>query len=107
MCPGSHQNSGRDWRCETGLSPPVKYFLLTVPRQYFFCGSFVTCVALALAKAGLVVGPLRLSVRPNHTFGFLVCVICNSKSFHSFLFILCITIVHILKMCIPYFVHIS
>ena len=26
---------------ETGLSPPVKYFLLTVLRWYFFCGSFV------------------------------------------------------------------
>ena len=23
------------------FSPPVKYFLLTVPRRYFFCGSFV------------------------------------------------------------------
>ena len=26
-------------RCETGLSPPVKVFGLSVPRQCFFCGS--------------------------------------------------------------------
>ena len=26
MCPGQHQNQGRGWRRETGLSPPVKYF---------------------------------------------------------------------------------
>ena len=37
----------------------------------------------------------------------LVCVICNSKSFHSFSFKLCIMIVQILKMCTSYFVHIS
>ena len=38
--------------------------------------------------------------------GGLVCVICNSKSFHSFLFKLCIMIVHILNKCTSYFVHI-
>ena len=38
--------------------------------------------------------------------GGLVCAICNSKSFHSFLFKLCIMIVHILKMCTFYFVYI-
>ena len=63
----------------------------------------VTCVALA--KAGLVVGPLRPSVR--NTLGCQVCVICNSKSFYSFLFKLCLMIVHILKMCTFYFVHVS
>ena len=26
MCLGPNQNWGRDWRRETGLSPPVKYF---------------------------------------------------------------------------------
>ena len=26
MCLGPHQNQGCGWRCETGLSPPVKYF---------------------------------------------------------------------------------
>ena len=60
-----------------------------------------------LAKAGLVVGPLRQSVgqsvRLSATLlGCLVCVICNSESFHSF----CIMTVHILKMCTFYFVHI-
>ena len=70
-----------------------------------------TCVALA--KAGLVVGPLRPSGRPSvrpsvrNTLGWQVCVICNSKSFQSFLFKLCLMIVHILKMCTSFFVHVS
>ena len=38
--------------------------------------------------------------------GCQVCVICNSNSFHSFIFKLCIMIIHTLKMCISYFVHI-
>ena len=36
------------------------------------------------------------------TFGVLtlfICVICNSNRFHSFIFKLCIVIVHTLKMC--------
>ena len=31
------------WYCETSLSPPV-IFLLTVPRRYFFRGSFFICI---------------------------------------------------------------
>ena len=38
--------------------------------------------------------------------GCVVCVICNSNSFHSFIFILYIMIVHTLKMCTSYFVHV-
>ena len=69
-----------------------------------------TCVAIAIA--GLVVGPPCLSVclsgRPSVTlYGFQVCVICNSKSFHSFSFKLCLMNVHILKMCTSYFMHVS
>ena len=45
------------------------------------------------------------SVHP-HLLGYLVYVIFNSKSFHSFLFQLCIMIVNILMMCTFYFVHI-
>ena len=72
-----------------------------------------TCVALA--KAGLVVGPLLPSIRPSvcpfirssaTLLGCLVCVICNSNSFHSFVFKLCLMIVHTLKMCTSCFVHI-
>ena len=39
--------------------------------------------------------------------GCLVCAICNSNSIHSFIFKLCIMIVHTLKMCTLYFIHIS
>ena len=37
--------------------------------------------------------------------GCLVCAICNSNSFCSFIFKLCVMIVHILKICTFYFVH--
>ena len=56
---------------------------------------------------------VRPSIRPSvcpsvrNTLGCQVCVICNSKSCHSFLFKLCLMIVHILKMCTSYFVHVS
>ena len=51
MCPGPHQMKG-----EVGAVKLVKalqYVLLTVPRRYFFCGSFVlfmSCVCQALAS---------------------------------------------------------
>ena len=70
-----------------------------------------TCVALA--KAGLAVCPLspsvRLSVRLSARLsaallGCLVCAICNSNSFHSFILKLCLMIVHTLEMCTSYFV---
>ena len=55
-------------------------------------------------SAGLVVGPFY----PSATrWGCQVCVICISKGFHSFIFKLCIIIVHTLNMCVFYFVHIS
>ena len=46
----------------TGLSPPVKY-LPTVPRRYFFCGSFMfflSCVCYAFVRDCLYMpcGPL-------------------------------------------------
>ena len=50
---------------------------------------------------------VRLSVRLSATLlGCIVCVICNSNSFHSFIFKLCLMIVHTLKMCTSYFVYI-
>ena len=43
--------------------------------------------------------PFSSAVHPSTTLlGYLVLVICNSTSFHLFLFKLCIMIVHILKM---------
>ena len=39
-----HQNKGWCWYRETSLSPLV-IFLITIPRWYFFCGSFL-CVCL-------------------------------------------------------------
>ena len=45
MCLDPHQNKGRGWYRKTSLNPPV-IFLLTVPRRYFFCGSFSFCVCL-------------------------------------------------------------
>ena len=94
----------------TSLKLKIKPFYKHNSWSFFF-----TCVALA--KAGLVVGPLRPvspsvvcpSVCPSgrNTLGCQICVIYNSKSFHSFLFKLCLMIVHILKMCTFYIVHVS
>ena len=42
---------------EIGLSPPVNYFT-TVPRRYFFCGSFMffpSCVCYAFVSVCLYV----------------------------------------------------
>ena len=47
LCLDLHLGWGWGWRRETGLSPPVKY-LLTVPRRYFFCGSFMLFSVLCL-----------------------------------------------------------
>ena len=45
-------------------------------------------------------GVLNWDIFPSKMLrGGLICVICSSKSFHCFLFKLCIMIVHILKMC--------
>ena len=43
MCPDPHQNHGRGWRRETGLSPPMKYFTDRSKAVIIFCGSVVLC----------------------------------------------------------------
>ena len=63
-------------------------------------GVVFPCVALAIRRSSSGSTP---SVR--NTFGVLVCVICNSKRFYSFIFMLCILIVHILTMCISILLH--
>ena len=52
--------STKGWRHETCLSPPVKIFLLTVPRRCFLCGSFLlfmfrVCHAFLSVHCSLVV----------------------------------------------------
>ena len=48
-------------------------------------------------------GVLNLDIFPLEMLRwFLVCVICNSKSFHSLIFKLCIMIVHTLNMCLSF-----
>ena len=37
-----------------GLSPPVKIFLLTIPRRFFFCGSFVLFLSCVCHACGSV-----------------------------------------------------
>ena len=47
---------GGGWHCETGLCPLVKS-LLTVPRRYFFCGSFIlilSCVCYDFVRVCLL-----------------------------------------------------
>ena len=65
------------------------------------------CVHLINIFSFLMGVELRHFFYPKCLGGFLVCVICNSNSINSFIFKLCIMIVHTLKMCTSYFVHIS
>ena len=62
-----------------------------------FCARFITFLT------GV---ELRLFFPSVMLRGCLVCVICNSNSIHYFIFKLCRMIVHTLKMCCSYFVHI-
>ena len=65
-----------------------------------------TYALFATNKNPFVRESVCLSVNPSAILlGRLVFVICNSKSFHSFLLKLCNVIVHISKMCTSYFVH--
>ena len=65
---------------------------------------FNTCFALASSGS---TPSVCLCVHLSATLlGCLVCVICNSNSFHSYIFKLCLMIVHTLKMCTSYFGHI-
>ena len=71
----------RDWGRETGLSPPVKIFLLAVPRQCFFCGSYLlvmfhvgVCCAVVFVPCSLVVGHLLGKDFPH---GCRVCCFCH------------------------------
>ena len=76
-------------------------------------GFFVTASAFCLrcfSESGSSSGSTP-SVHPSvcpyvrNTLWYQVCVICNSKYFHFFLFKLCQMIFHILKMCTSHFVQ--
>ena len=53
MCPGPHKNQGWGWRCETGLSPPVKYFTdrsKAVLLLWIFYVFVLSCVCYVCAR---------------------------------------------------------
>ena len=57
MCFDPHLNKGWGWRCETGLSPPIKYFT-DRSKAVLFCGSFMfflTCVCYTFVRVCLFV----------------------------------------------------
>ena len=64
MFPGPHQNSGRGWRRETGLSHPVKYFTdhsKAVLLLWIFFVFVLSCVCYIFVRVCLYVlcGHLR------------------------------------------------
>ena len=64
-------------------------------KSSWCCTFYLRCFSKRRSSSGFT-----RSVLPSTTlFGCLICVICNSKSFHSFLFKLCIMLVLILKIC--------
>ena len=94
--------------CNLYLQKFSFFFIQTLPNDcshiedvhLLFCAGFINFLSF--------LGVLNLdNFSIPMLWGCLVCVICNSKSFHSFLFKLCLMIVHILKMCTFYFVHLS
>ena len=62
MCIDPHLNYAWGRRCETGLSTPVKVFLLTVPRRCFFCGSFLLIMLHVVACCAVVSVPCSLLI---------------------------------------------
>ena len=53
LCPGPHQNEGRGWRLETGLSPPVKCFTdrsKAVLLLWIFCVFSGLCLLCICAR---------------------------------------------------------
>ena len=50
MCPDLHQNQGRCWRCEFGLSPPVEYSKAVLLLWIFFF-----CLVFDMLCAGLFI----------------------------------------------------
>ena len=64
--------------CETRLSPPVEYFLLTVPRRCFFCGSFMLFLSCFLCfYARLFIDALWSPAGRGRTFSGVWFWICH------------------------------
>ena len=92
-----------------GVKSPMKksvHTFLVEIKVYFYLRRFSESRSSSGSTPSVRLS-VRSSVRPFATlFGCLVCVICNSNSFHSFIFKLCLMIVQTTKMCTSYFVHI-
>ena len=84
------------------------FFIQTLPNDCWhlkICTSYFVHVSYYFFRFW---GVLNLDIFSSEMLrGCLVCVICNSNSIHSFVFIPNIMIVHTLKMCTFHFVHIS
>ena len=63
--------TGQGSYLETSLSPPV-IFLLPVPRRYFFCGSFYSCLSLLYCLV-CVMQPFGHLLRKGRILGSPVC----------------------------------
>ena len=85
------------------------FYIGMLGKRPYFTKELLGIITSSGSTPSVRLPSVRPSVCPSvrNTLGCQVCVICNSKSFHSFLFKLCPMIVHILKMCTSYFVHVS
>ena len=65
-----------------------------------------TCAPYILCTLDNIFGIVELGHYYVYTTFGVLTLFCNSNRFHSFIFKLCIMIVHTLKMCTQYFAHI-
>ena len=120
-----------------GVLGQVWYFIVSIPDRCFLLYFYLHFTSIALAKRRFSSGStpsICPSVHPSvhNTFGVpslcnpifegcwtetlflfkmfrwrLACVVCNSKTFHFFIFKLYIMILHTMKMCTFYTMHID
>ena len=98
----------------SGLCRPLfrQFSLFCIQTSHNDC-SYIEHVHLLFCAHLLNIFLFLAGVELRHFFsaemrrGSLVRVICNSDSFHSVVFKLCIIIIHTLNMCTSFFVNIS
>ena len=91
--PLSTSEFSQSWLCETSLSPPVKVFLLTIPRWSFFCAWYCYLYFVSVLFSGLFIAAWWSPAWEGWPLGSLVCdvLLCPHfwKSWRGILLLTC------------------